>query len=802
MAVFQSLQQKVIQMSNNHFIKKVAVLGAGVMGAQIAALLADADVETILFDLPANDGPLNNIVDGALKRLTKLKPSPLVTKDKVQQIAAANYEQDLARINECDLIIEAIAERLDWKEALYAKISPYVNEHAILASNTSGINIETLNSVLPKHLQSRFCGVHFFNPPRYMKLAELIPHKNTEQSVLDHLETFLVSTLGKGVVHAKDTPNFIANRIGVFAMIAVMYHTEQFGLALDDVDSLTGPLLGRPKSATYRLADVVGLDTMQHVISNMQQNLTDDPWHQYYQLPTYVETLIAAGALGQKTGAGLYKKVGKQINVLDVTSGEYRPAAGTAADEVLAILNIKDPKQKFAELKASEHQQAKFLWATLRDLFLYSAYHLESIANNVRDIDLAMRWGFGWKLGPFETWQLADWQAINKLLADDLKNQQAMANVTLPRWVTELSDGPYNAEGAFAPSDNQFEARSTLPVYKKQLFPEKVLGETYDTGETVFESDAIRAWTSDDDILVVGFKTKANTISMGVLDGLLETIRIAEQSYQGLVLWNPNGVNFSYGADLSSIGTDVSAGKYAAIERILERFQHVSMRLRHSMIPTVIALRGMTLGGGCELALHCDRIVAATESYIGLVEAGVGLLPAGGGCKEMARRAAALAKHDDLDKHIADVFNVIAMAKVSSSAQEAFEFGFLQKGDVIVFNSDEILSIAKQQVHALANSNYRPPIAELFPVAGIAGIANRRLLLENMKAGRFISEYDYVIGVQVANVLCGGAVDKQSIVDADWMLRLERKHFIELIKNEKTQARIAHTLKTGKPLRN
>ena len=789
-------------MSDHFHIKKVAVLGAGVMGAQIAALLANANVETLLFDLPPKEGPLNGVVDAALKRLTQLKPSPLATQAIVQHITAANYEQDLARLNECDLIIEAIAERIDWKEALYAKISPYVNEHAILASNTSGIRIETLNAVLPQHLQSRFCGVHFFNPPRYMKLAELIPHQHTEQPVLDHLETFLVSTLGKGVVHAKDTPNFIANRIGVFAMIAVIYHTEQFGLALDEVDALTGPLLGRPKSATFRLLDVVGLDTMQHVINNMQQNLTDDPWHEYYQLPAYVKKLIAVGSLGQKSGAGLYKKVGKDIQVLDTATGEYRTAAGKVADDVLAILKLKDPQEKFAQLKACAHPQAQFLWATLRDLFLYSATHLASIANNVRDIDLAMRWGFGWQLGPFETWQLANWQTMNKMMTDDVQAQQAMANVNLPSWATELSAGPYNAEGAFSPSAQQFQARSTLPVYQKQAFPEKVLGETYDQGETVHESDVIRAWTSGDGILVVGFKTKANTISMSVLDGLLETIRIAEQSYQGLVLWNPNGANFSYGADLSSIVSDIGGDNAAAVEGILKKFQHVSMRLRHSMIPTVIALRGMTLGGGCELALHCDRIVAAAESYIGLVEAGVGLLPAGGGCKEMARRAAALSKHDDLDKNIADVFNVIAMAKVSSSAQEAFEFGFLQQGDVIIFNSDEILTVAKQQVQALANSNYRPPIAEHFPVAGIAGIANRRLLLENMKVGRFISEYDDVIGVHIATVLCGGEVDKQSMVDAEWMLRLEREHFFELLSNEKTQARIAHTLKTGKPLRN
>jgi 3-hydroxyacyl-CoA dehydrogenase len=789
-------------MSDNHFFRKVAVLGAGVMGAQIAALLANANVETILFDLPAKEGPLNGIVDGALKRLSKLKPAPLATAATASVIQAANYEQDLAKLSECDLIIEAIAERLDWKEALYKKVAPYISDTAIFASNTSGLSIDTLTSVLPKQLQQRFCGVHFFNPPRYMKLVELIPSSHTEQNVLDRLETFLVSYLGKRVVHAKDTPNFIANRIGVFAMLAIFYHTEQFGLGLDDVDALTGPLLGRPKSATYRLADVVGLDTLAHVLNNMVENLQSDPWHAFYKMPDFITQLVEQGALGQKTGAGIYKKAGKVIEVYDVEAAAYRPAAGQVDKAVLAILKMKNPKEKFAALRDSDLPQAQFLWATLRDLLLYAAYHLSSIANNTRDVDLAMRWGFGWQLGPFETWQLADWQAVAGYIAEDVKAGKAMANVALPDWVMQLSAGPFNAEGAYSPIEKQFEARSQLSVYQKQLFPEKIVGERFANGEAVFESEAIRVWTLGDDVLIASFKTKANTINMGVLDGLMEAITLAETGYQGLVLWNPNGANFSYGADLTMLSEDVRQGDFDAVNAVLEKFQQVSMRLRYCMVPTVAAVKGMVLGGGCELALHCDRIVAAAETYMGLVEAGVGLLPAGGGTKEMARRAAMQAKHDDLDKYIADAFSVIAMAKVSSSAQEAREFGFLRESDIIIFNSDEILFAAQQHVLAMAAANYRPPLAELIPVAGIAGIANRKLILENMKEGNFISAYDYVIGENIAEVICGGQVDKNSMVDAAWLLRLEREHFITLTKNKKTQERIMHTLKTGKPLRN
>ena len=389
---------------SNFIVKKVAVLGAGVMGAQIAAHLANAEVPVVLFDLPAKEGDPNGIVKKAIDGLKKLQPSPLATKDRVAYIDAANYEQHLEQLKGCDLIIEAIAEKLEWKDDLYRKISPFIAPDAIIASNTSGLSINRLAEGLPANLRPNFCGIHFFNPPRYMHLVELIATRETNAEMLNNLESWVVSRLGKGVVRALDTPNFVANRVGVFSILAVMHHTQQFGLGFDEVDGLTGPLIGRPKSATYRTADVVGLDTMAHVIKTMQDTLggdTPDPWHKYYAAPAWLQALIAKGALGQKTKAGIFKKDGKAIKVLDLQAQDYRDSAGEVDAEVLAILKSKNPAEKFAQLRASSHPQAQFLWAIFRDIFHYVAVHLEGIAHNARDVDFAMRWGFGWSQGPF-----------------------------------------------------------------------------------------------------------------------------------------------------------------------------------------------------------------------------------------------------------------------------------------------------------------------------------------------------------------------------------------------------------------
>ena len=790
-------------MSNSLLIRRVAVLGAGVMGAQIAAHLTNAGVDTVLFDLAAKEGPADGIAIKAIANLAKLSPAPLASKSLTTAITPANYDTGLEQLRDCDLIIEAIAERMDWKQDLYKKIAPFVNEQAVLASNTSGLGINKLADVLPEQLRHRFCGVHFFNPPRYMHLAELIPANSTDKAVLEGLETFLVTHLGKGVVYAKDTPNFIGNRIGVFSILSTIYHTQQFGLGFDEVDGLTGPLIGRAKSATYRTSDVVGLDTMAHVIKTMGDTLPNDPWHAFFKSPAWLDGLIAKGALGQKTRAGIFRKVGKDIMVLDVDKQDYRRSDRAAAPEVVQILKIKNPAEKFAQLRASEHPQAQFLWALFRDLFHYSAYHLADIADTARDVDLAIRWGYGWKLGPFETWQAAGWQQVAQWVAEDIAAGKSMVNAPLPAWVLDGRDGVHSAEGSYNPSSNSIIARSDLAVYSRQRFPDPVLGERFDAGQTVWENEGVRLWTDGDGIGVLSFKTKMNTVSDHVLNGIQEAISVAEKQLRGVVIWQ-SGEPFSAGADLAGALGLLKEGKVDQFEEMVANFQRTSQRIKYALIPVVAAVRGLALGGGCEFQMHSARTVAGLESYIGLVEAGVGLLPAGGGLKEIAVRASqAAGNNGDIFAELKKSFETVAMAKVSNSAVNAKELGLMRAGDKVVFNNYELLHIAKAEALALAEGGYRPPLpARNIRVAGDVGIATFKMMLVNMLEGYFVSPYDYEIAERIATVVCGGQLDRNAVVDEQWLLDLERKHFVELAQQEKTQARIAHMLSTGKPLRN
>jgi 3-hydroxyacyl-CoA dehydrogenase len=783
-------------------IRKAAVLGAGVMGAQIAAHLTNANVETVLFDLPAKEGPKSGIAIKAIENLKKLSPAPLADSTRAAAIIPANYDDDLEHLKDVDLVIEAIAERMDWKLDLYKKIAPHVSKTAVLASNTSGLSINGLAEALPEDMRHRFTGVHFFNPPRYMHLVELIPTRLTDKNVLEGLEAFLTTTVGKGVVYAKDTPNFIGNRIGVFSMLATMYHTEQFELGFDTVDALTGPAVGRPKSATYRTADVVGLDTMAHVIKTMNDTLADDPWHEYFKAPAWLSGLIEQGALGQKTGAGFYKKAGKDIVVLDVAKRDYRPSEQKASDEVGAILAIKDPAEKFGKLRASNDPQAQFLWATFRDLFHYTAYHLADIADTARDVDFAIRWGYGWKLGPFETWQAAGWQQVAKWIQEDIDAGKAMSKAPLPKWVTDGRTGVHGKNGSYSAASNTDKPRSQHPVYKRQLFPDAILGEKFDQGSTIWENDGVRLWTlGDDGVGIISFKTKMNTVNDFVLDGIQHAIGIAEEQLKAVVIWQ-TGEPFSAGADLKGALGLLQAGKVDDFRKMVENFQRTSMRVKHSLVPVVSAVRGLALGGGCEFQMHSARTVAALESYIGLVEAGVGLLPAGGGLHELAVRAAQANPTDPFEA-LKKIFETVAMAKVSGSALEAKQLGLLRDSDVVVFNAYELLYVAKQVAISLAESGWRAPLyARNIPVAGDVGTATFRASLANLQAGYFASEHDVAIATRIADTLCGGVIERGSLVDEEWLLDLERKHFVELAQTEKTQARIAHTMTTGKPLRN
>ena len=828
-------------MTQNFVIRKVAVLGAGVMGAQIAAHMVNANVETLLFDLPAKEGNPNGTVNKALDGLKKLEPSPLSSPSRLAFISAANYEQHLDKLRDCDLVIEAIAERIDWKSDLYKKVAPFVGAHAIFATNTSGLSINKLAEAFPENLRHRFCGIHFFNPPRYMHLVELIPCTGTDTLLLDQLEAFLVSTLGKGVVRAKDTPNFIANRIGVFSMLATKHHAQKFNLGFDTVDALTGRYLGRPKSATFRTLDVVGLDVFAHVVNTMRENLTDDPWHKHFELPGWFNRLVDQGALGQKTKKGVYQKIGKEIRVLDLHTEEYRLTESDVDHAVKQILRERDWAKKLAGLRNSQHPQAKFLWATFRDVFHYCALQLESIANNARDLDFAVRWGFGWDNGPFEIWQAAGWQQVAGWIASDIAADKAMSEVPLPEWVTESTrTGVHTSEGSWSPATVSYQPRSTLPVYRRQLFPDHLVGEAVRYGETIFETDDVRMWFTGDGIAILSFKSKMHAISNEVLDGILRAIDEAEANFSALIIWQTEAP-FSAGAHLlqlmqgvqesadapsaglfdklkgaanrvkytvaggGGLGQVLSAatGNVPRVEEVIAKFQYVSQRLRYAQVPTIAAVYGLALGGGCEFPLHCTRIVAALESYIGLVEVGVGVLPAGGGCKEMAMRAANEARGGDVFPHLKRYFQQIAMGEVAKSAELARDMGYLKQSDRIVMNQHELLHVAKQEARALTATAWRPPLApRQIPVAGRPGIATLKAAMVNMLEGGFISDHDYDIGCRIAETMCGGDVEAGSMVDEQWLLDLERRNFMELLATEKTRARVEYMLKNGKPLRN
>ncbi|MEM1244487.1 MAG: 3-hydroxyacyl-CoA dehydrogenase family protein, partial [Pseudomonadota bacterium] len=612
---------------------------------------------------------------------------------------------------------------------------------------------------------------------------------------------FLTMTLGKGVVRAKDAPNFIANRIGVFSLLAVMHYAKTMKIDFEVVDALTGVLSGRPKSGTYRTSDVVGLDTMAHVINTMKEHLKDDPWHEYFATPDYIQNLIDKGHLGQKTGAGVYKKIGREIHVLDLEKGDYRLADRKLPGAILTILKEKDVQKRFKLLRETDDKHGKFLWAAFREMFHYAAYHLEQIGDNVRDVDLAMRWGFGWAQGPFETWQSIGWQQIQDWVNEDIKAKTTLTQAKLPAWVKKQSQGVYAKGEAFAATENKFVSRSSLPVYQRQIFREPMLTDELHFGETILENESIRIWHQNDDIAIASFKTKMNTFTEEVLDGIQAGIAEAEKNYKGFIIYQTRGADFSAGANLMQLIKSIQEEGPQVAERIIDKFQQTAMRMRYSEIPTVVAVKGRALGGGCEITMHADRRVAHTETYIGLVEIGVGLLPAGGGTKEFAKIIAEDARGRDFPR-LKDYFKQIAMAEVSTSAQEAVQRRFFKDSDAIVFNPNELFYVAKQQVEAMFAANYRPPIMEFFPVAGKQGIADIMLGLANMKQGGFISEYDYFLARKIATVLCGGLIEMGTLVKAQWLLDLERKVFIELLGNPKTQERIKHILETGKPLRN
>lgn len=753
-------------------LERVSVIGSGVMGSQIACLFATIGILVELFDLPNVDVKAN------LEKLKKMDPSPLGHPETLNRIHPRNlgFAGDLEYLQKSDWVIEAIVEKLDAKQDLFQKIMPYLKPGAVLASNTSGLSINAMAKNLPDDWRQNFCGVHFFNPPRYLPLVELIPNEKTNLNLLDQIETFLVRDLGKKVIRAKDTPNFIANRFGIYSLITTMYYTEFFRLPLEVADELTGKLLGRPKSATYRTADLVGLDVVGHVLNTLKLGLPECVCRSLYDLPSWVSDLIQAGALGQKVGKGFYQKKPDGLYVYDLDLKTYRLKNQKADPEVLKIFENKNWGERFKQLAASNHPQAKFVWAIFRELFLYVSRVSEKIGAHPAEVDTALRAGFGWKKGPFEIWESAGWSLVINLIQEDIKNKKALTEAELSEWVLK-------AKGV-----QKFESK--LPVYGRQISP---------IGKILFENEALVCTQEEENIGVISFKTKMGSISSGVLEGLHESINLAEKTLQGLVIYQKDHDNFSVGADLMEAGEKFLMEGPESLEAHLQKFQQASLRLRYSKIPVVSAVRGFAFGGGCEFLLHSDAVVAAQESYIGLVEVGVGLIPGAGGSKEFAMRAA---RSLDPYKAFQENFKLLAMAEVGKGAYWAKAKGFLRDSDSIIANPEEILFVAKKKVLFLAERNYRPPLSEKFQVMGREGRALVRMFLSNLKAGKQISEYDDYLADQLAYIMTGGDVDQQSWVDENWLLKLEREVFLKLVEQEKTFERIDHMLKTGKPLRN
>jgi 3-hydroxyacyl-CoA dehydrogenase len=786
-------------MEERLLVRRAAVLGAGVMGAQIAAHFANAGIEVVLFDMPSPTGDRSGLAAKGIAALLKLDPAPFAVPDYVTAIRPANYEDDLALLGGCDLVIEAIAERMDIKQGLFAKLLPHLAPHAILGTNTSGLSIERLAETLPADLQRRFCGIHFFNPPRYMALVELIPAGKTDSVKLDALEEFLVSRLGKSVVRGKDTPNFVANRVGVFSFLSTMHHAERLAIPFEVVDALTGPQIGRARSATFRTLDVVGLDVMGHVVKTMYEGLPDDPWRPYYQLPKWFEALVAKGALGKKVGAGVYRKVGGDILVFDSQTADYRKQSAKLSTEMESILKMTKPAERFGALLRSSDAQARFLVSLFRDLFHYCAVHAESIAQAVADIDNAMRWGFGWEQGPFEIWDAGGFKMMLAWLQSEIAAGRSLTTAPLPAWLASV-ETLYSGDKSFSPSLGRHVAGSSLGFYSRHV-PSGALARLPLGGTTLFENEGVRLWKQEGDVAILSFRTKMHTFDEAVLTGIARALDIAESSCRGMVVWHEPP--FSAGANLQFVLSMARAGDSEGIRAAVRLFQKTNMRVKYAQIPVVAAVQGLALGGGCELMLHCAKVVAALETYAGLVEFGVGLIPAGAGTKELAVRSAQLSKESNPFNMVRYAFEAIAMAKVSKSGEDARAIGLLRSKDTVVFHPGELLSAAKAEALALAAGGYRPPLpAREVRVCGRMGLGNFKASILNMQAGKFITPYDAVIAEELATVICGGEVEAGSVVSEEWLLHLEEEAFVRLCARKETQDRMEHMLKTGKPLRN
>jgi 3-hydroxyacyl-CoA dehydrogenase len=802
---------KEVTPANQRNISKVAVLGSGVMGSRIACHFANIGLEVLLLDIvpfdikeedKAKKAKRNSIVDGALKATLKSNPSPIYDKKFASRITTGNFDDDLSKIKDCDWVIEVIIERLDIKQQLFEKVEKFRTPGTLITSNTSGIPIHMLAEGRSEDFQKHFCGTHFFNPPRYLRLFEIIPTPTTSTEVTKFFERYADLFLGKTAVLCKDTPAFIANRIGVFSMSAIFKLQQEMGLTVKEIDSLTGPLTGKPKSATFRTADVVGLDTLIKVAKGVYDNCPNDEMRETFNVPDYVLKMEENKWLGDKTKQGFYKKTKdangkKAILELDLNTMEYVPSEKPRFASVAAAKQVEGLKGKLKALAKGKDKAALFLNKLNYMLFQYVSNRIPEISDETFRIDDALRAGFGWELGPFETWD-----ALGMTKSVELMKAAGFAPA---KWVDEMLAAGF--ETFYAVEDGK-PMYYDIPSKSYKVIPGRDAFVVFDNirkDKTVWSNSGCSIIDLGDGVLNVEFQTKMNSLGGEVLEGINKAIDLAEnEGLQGVVLGN-NGPNFSAGANLAMIFMMAIDQEWDELNFAIKHFQNTSMRVRHSHVPVVSTPHGMTLGGGCELTMHSDAAVAAAETYIGLVEVGVGLIPGGGGTKELALRASdSFRKDDPMMPQVQDAFVNIATAKVATSAHEAFNAGILlHSKDSVVVNQDRIIATAKRKVQELYAAGYTKPAERTdITVMGRSGLGALYSGIEGFKIGNYASEHDALISKKVAYVLCGGDLSAPTQVSEQYLLDLEREAFLSLCGEKKTLERIQSILKTGRPLRN
>jgi len=777
-------------------IRRVAVLGAGVMGSGIAAHCANAGIPVVLLDIvPPKGGPRNSFADGALGKLKKAKPAAFMHPRNAILIQTGNFDDDLGKVAECDLVIEAIIERLDIKQALFEKLEKLVRPGTIIASNTSGLRIADMLAGRTDEFRKNFMVTHFFNPPRYMKLLELVAGPETTDAAKARAERFGRELLGKGIVWAKDTPNFIGNRIGLQSMMTTIHLMLEKGLAPEDVDAITGAPMAHPKSATFRTADMVGLDTVGHVAANCYATLTDDEEREVFKTPAYIQSMIDKGILGNKTKGGFYKKQGKDVFTLDPQTGEYRPKGGNAELQKTAksLGKIEDPRERVKKLVATPGMVGEFAWTVLSRSLAYAARRIPEITDTVESVDNAMKWGYGWDLGPFETWDALGFAETYDRMKQD--------GVALPAWVDKMKAA--NATGFYA--DGQLWDAQKGAYVQRETDPREVTWEVLRQGSgPVLKNSGAEAWDLGDGVLGLTFKTKANSLDADVIKMLHDATARAEQDFRAMIIWN-QGEFFSVGANLFAVVMAAAQKQWDGLREMIHGYQYATQRMKYATVPVVAAPYNMTLGGGLELCFGSDAVQAAAETYSGLVEVGVGLIPGGAGTLNMLWRALeGIPEGTDVDTYayVTQVFKNIALAKVATSAEEAKAFGYFRATDGVSFDRARQLHETKQRALALANAGYHPPVPRAYKLPGENGIATLQMMVNTLVAGKYASEHDAKIAMKLATVLCGGTSGSTHAVTEDEILDLEREAFLSLCGEPLSQARMQYMLQNNKPLRN